>query len=283
MSSAGSGLIHVGGSYRQVGDLGSDENVLVDRGVCFSACAYAFLGGRIRELNEEGILGVHQFRTRDGDSGEGAAQVTEAILADYIDEMGANRRLLDIASATEPSRIKMIPLGLARALNLDNSDPPKAQWELKADHDGELTLVAVQPQARNDAITSLSLLREGEEVIAIIAYSIRQDFRSKQEVDEAFHGNHQLEFDVEGRVIPDGVATWAGLNKETYATRFEIPRAILNEISHAGRFRVRWEWPNVLSDLNPTTEFGTVGFRDGLSALLKNGGSTGKRDSTKSR
>jgi len=85
---------YVGGSYRQVGDLVSDEqDVLVDRGVRFSPCAYAFLGGRTNELNEEGILGVHQFRTRDGDSGEGAAQVTEAILADYIDEMGAHRRL----------------------------------------------------------------------------------------------------------------------------------------------------------------------------------------------
>ena len=71
-----------------------EQRVVVKAGICFSACVYAFLGGQTRELSNPGTLGVHQFRGAKEDSGEVVAQVTTAMLAEYLDEMGVDRKLL---------------------------------------------------------------------------------------------------------------------------------------------------------------------------------------------
>jgi hypothetical protein len=135
---------YVGGPYKEVKNVRGYTDTLVERGLCLSACAYAFMGGRTRELADGGILGVHQFQTRDGDSGEGSAQLTVAILSAYLEEMGIDRALLDLASATKPAQIEVIPPRLAQALKLDNADPPKSEWQLKAGSNGDLILTTVQ-------------------------------------------------------------------------------------------------------------------------------------------
>jgi hypothetical protein len=85
---------------------------------CYSTCVYAFAGGAVRTYDGRPPLGVHQFR--DGNS-ESSAQTALAIVAEYLDEMGIDHRLLEAASLVPPENMQTIPVGVARQWRLDNS------------------------------------------------------------------------------------------------------------------------------------------------------------------
>lgn len=69
-----------------------------DAGVCESACAYAFLGGRRRELGQSDKLGFHRFYSRSQNIDAASAQVLSGILVQYIIEMGVDARIFTLAS-----------------------------------------------------------------------------------------------------------------------------------------------------------------------------------------
>jgi hypothetical protein len=81
-------------------------------GSCYSACAYAFLGG-VKRLARAGELGFHQFYTRatvaetvgqgDLDKTMSSAQQIMALLVLYLKEMSIDPAFLFLASSTEPS------------------------------------------------------------------------------------------------------------------------------------------------------------------------------------
>lgn len=93
-----------------------DEN----DGICASACAYAFLGGKFRSIPNDISLGFHQFYrnlnsndfidTMDGyQSGSSEAQSTSALIVEYLVMLeDIDPRLLRIASNTPPEEIYWI-------------------------------------------------------------------------------------------------------------------------------------------------------------------------------
>ncbi len=68
--------------------------------VCFSACAYAFLGGEKRYLSDNALFGVHRFGSSEYGFSSDEAQQVSSDLARYIEEMGADQRLLQLAART---------------------------------------------------------------------------------------------------------------------------------------------------------------------------------------
>lgn len=88
------------------------HQLLPARGICFSSCAYAFLGGQTRLIPQGASYGVHMFWP--GDQMEGLlsrnyryadierAQRISANLAAYIQRMNGDLRLLQLAAATPP-------------------------------------------------------------------------------------------------------------------------------------------------------------------------------------
>ena len=67
--------------------------------ICYSACAYAFIGGSSRSLGG-GLLGVHRFGSNSFSVSGDIAQIVSSEVAAYIAEMGVDQRLLQIASRT---------------------------------------------------------------------------------------------------------------------------------------------------------------------------------------
>src|SRR5690606_8850785 len=70
-----------------------------ERPVCASACAYAFLGGTTRSFGPETVFGVHRFGSRDFEVKGDVAQIMSSLLAVYVDRMGVNPRILELASS----------------------------------------------------------------------------------------------------------------------------------------------------------------------------------------
>ncbi len=109
-SSGGSflGGIMLGLTLRQHG-----SPVLVPRGaVCASACAYAFLGGVVRQAPNGARIGVHRFFAVNRYTGERSISYERsvtpqalALLTRYVQAMGASPSLVGLADRVEPSDI----------------------------------------------------------------------------------------------------------------------------------------------------------------------------------
>lgn len=79
------------------------RTMIFDGAICFSACAFAFLGGTERKVGDYGQLGVHQFRWTSAKDGQSATEQTQAsggALLAYFREMGIDTQVLVIAMMT---------------------------------------------------------------------------------------------------------------------------------------------------------------------------------------
>ena len=81
-------------------------------GTCASACAYAFLGGVVRDVQEGGRIGVHRPIVVSRSSGRRVTADEQALepriaamLADYVAAMGGSPDLVALAAGTEPPAI----------------------------------------------------------------------------------------------------------------------------------------------------------------------------------
>lgn len=97
-------------------DLAQEQRTVLPDSGCFSACAYAFMGGSDRRVLKDGALGVHQFYGRSGEIDEGSSQAVVAPIGLYLDEMGISRHLLDVASVTPGSHVTRLTIDEARKL-----------------------------------------------------------------------------------------------------------------------------------------------------------------------
>ena len=109
---------------------------------CYSACAYAFLGGVNRYIDKETRLGVHQFysleavKNFDGKQFSGRdlsdQQRVYALLSDYVRAMGVDVRLVEVAATVPPNApIRFVTEAEAAAWRIDTTSPPPSRWEMK--------------------------------------------------------------------------------------------------------------------------------------------------------
>lgn len=259
----------VGGPYRKVVGGGRPYAILVHEGICFSACAYAFLGGVTREVGEKGKLGVHQFRGARGDSGEASAQVTVATLSTYVDQMGGDRRILDLAALAKPNQLQLLSRDDARHFNLDNTEPPKAAWRLEADSTGRLFLIVSQRQARRDGTLSLMIFRGASAFRAVLLYQFRQEFRSGAELEQMFSGRTTFfarTSKASYQLTP--LSEW-GQTRSGFRISLSLPEEAMAAMSSAAAFELDADWPNAMRDIKPSGAFGTVGLRNGTAAMSR--------------
>ena len=102
-------------------------------GVCYSSCAYAFLGGARRSVPGGAAFGVHmfwpgdqldRFRTRKYDYAEiERVHRLSAQIAVYLNRMGIDPMLMDLAARTPPrSAIRVLKPAELKAFNIVTDD-----------------------------------------------------------------------------------------------------------------------------------------------------------------
>ena len=109
---------------------------------CISACAYAFAGGISRHLTEGSKYGLHQFKGTEKAIGDGESQKISATIANYLDQMGVDRHLLDYAQVTASDKVAVLTLAQAKLLKVDNTgQSPYPRWRLEATPNGQLIAI----------------------------------------------------------------------------------------------------------------------------------------------
>ncbi|TQV84352.1 hypothetical protein [Aliikangiella coralliicola] len=116
-------------------------------GVCYSACAYAFLGGMTRSVSHQSSYGVHQFfiakeskKIAGSFSSIGdisSTQLVAAVILDYVISMGIDPKLVAIASKIPPNiPIRELNEKELHELQIDNSTPLASPWRLEPVENG---------------------------------------------------------------------------------------------------------------------------------------------------
>jgi hypothetical protein len=132
--------------------LNASEPGLADRapGICASACAYSFLGGIERSLDNDAKLGFHRFYQEDAlaeptaklFTGQdlGDAQKITAALALYVLKMGVDPSLVSLAASAGPNEMHWISKDDAQTLRVTYEPSSYKPWRIEAYKGGAIAI-----------------------------------------------------------------------------------------------------------------------------------------------
>lgn len=256
--------------------MGSTELVSVAKDVgCYSACAYAFMGGISRALEGDSPrLGVHQFYGGDAETAEALTQSMLAVVSQYMSGMGVSRDLLDLASLTQSEDMYLVPPDFASVTNLDNQRPAVAAWQLKALDSGELALTVDQQTPGGDRHTHFVMLN-ADDSASVLVLVVQSNLVTETEkmmgryVDGSTQGGQLCSGDTCSDLT--SLAPWEYSSKEASLTgKFRIRVTdLMGLIANPEQLRYSAEFPNRFYRQAPSADFGRQGLRSGLAALLK--------------
>ncbi len=112
---------------------GSKQRFNMISGGCYSACAFAYLGGRFRYLKAGSIYGVHRFSFRENSKVDAdIAQVTSSEIVSYIAAMGANIDLFRLSTSAAASGMKELDKKTLERLNVVNNGATTPVWTIES-------------------------------------------------------------------------------------------------------------------------------------------------------
>lgn len=132
-----------------------------EEGRCFSACAFAFLGGHWRIANARS-LGVHQHYTADALMDVGAKkfsaldlsaqQKVAGMLAEYIAQMGVDGRFLTRAASAGPNEIYLFDAVEMAEYAITWNDAEYSDWRIEPYESG---VIAVSERRNKTDVVAL--------------------------------------------------------------------------------------------------------------------------------
>lgn len=104
--------------------------------ICASACAYAFLGGVTRSYDKKSVYGLHRFGLVGDELSGDDAQVIGGILASYVQRMGVDQAVLQVASsASFQDGLFEVPVAMAEAMRVIYDASGKTSFAVEIHND----------------------------------------------------------------------------------------------------------------------------------------------------
>lgn len=242
---------------------------LVSEAACASACTFAFLGGVKRDVDDVVRFGVHQFSGADGNVGDGATQVTVVQLALYLEEMGVDRRLLDVASLVPPDEIRFLEVPVLVRLRVTNTRARGAEWSLAASENGTAYAMLRQEYEDKPAHLVAIVQRTAAGPVLQIGFRLTRMRMTPREVKTALDGA-PFELRASGRTLAriDRPA-WQLLEHNTFALRMPLTQGSVAQLLRSPSVELHAEVPKFLRDLDPSIQISTQGLARNVSAALR--------------
>ena len=252
---------------------------------CYSACSYAFMGGRVRTVENRAKFGVHQLRGSRADIGESDAQAMTAVLGRYLDEVGIDRRLLDFASLTRAENMRILSNKELVALRVDNSALDFGNWALKTDLQGEPFAQYVSKGA-NEVTWTIQIRRVQVGLLMLVAKS---DPRSRYTLTDEPGIRETLDLihwrlvedergdawsievsNASGKVSLPSKNKWRWIAREkTVISEIVIPLTAVPTLSSAKRVTLEADFPESIRDLDVSVAIGVSGLSDAVKILAR--------------
>jgi len=240
---------------------------IVEKSACYSACAYAFLGGVSREIDwNNGKYGVHQFSS-NGAIQEDSAQVLTSSLAIFLDEMGVDRGLLDIASFTKKDDMFSLSPKVAKELKVENSGEEASNWTIKANQEGNLSVCSSVKQEDNDSFTALCFFHIRKSLFADIIYLPSKKYEMTDVVNRFNSQEASVDLSLNGIEVKE-ITKWRHIENGVSKT-IAIDNNILKSFSNQKKLSFNAGFSNANKHIDPSAIFITDGLLGGIKALLK--------------
>ena len=252
---------------------GFDEpQVFVTNVVCASSCAFAMLGGvnRFFDMSEDDrVYGVHQFYSSNGSIGDSATQVTVVLLAQYLENMGISRALLDTASLVPPNEIYWLRPQQLVEYEIDNMTTINSPWALNALDDGTVVASVSQNKAGAQSRVTLSILKSQGQPTVVVSFTPSTRFSNRlEDALDAVNGN-EITLLVDGRRIAQYESVnWQVINDSVVA-RLSITDRTVDRLRRGRVLDLKVFVPGMLGQHDPTMSFSLDRIGPMLAAAMK--------------
>lgn len=120
-------------------ELGGQDLAEPVPGICYSACALAFLGGSYRYANAQSEYGVHRFYRKAGRSTNDIdiAQLLSAAIGAYIRKMDVSSDLFDLMVQTGKNDIRLLSRKELTDLKVVNNGRKVSEWSIEATEESQ--------------------------------------------------------------------------------------------------------------------------------------------------
>lgn len=241
---------------------------VVEAPVCASACTFAFLGGLKRDLSDRVRFGVHQFSGPRGNIGDGATQVTVVQIAAYIEEMGVDRQLLDLASLVPPDRIRYVEVDLLAELRVTNTREPPPEWKLGATDSGHTFALVRQTHNDKPMVTSLVIVKGQPAATLYISFRLDRPTRTPRVIQERLD-EAPLDIVVDGASLGRIERPRWRLSKGEYVTSVTLSPGGVARLVNARAVRISVDMGNAYRDIDPSIDLSTRGLAKNVRAVLR--------------
>ena len=243
------------------------------KGVCLSACAYAFLGG-VHRFAEAGEYGVHQFYTRQllkNPEGKvfspvdfSVQQTITGLLLSYVIEMGASPELVVEANKTLPTRIHLLSAKELKSFKVSYDPDRYGEWKLAAYRKGLVAYSRTESQ-----LTQMTLFcRAPGHTELMVNYTLSPD--AQNQFRKTFAQLHDFSL-LNQRIQQSKIR----LTTSTSSLSLHIPltnsalNALRNDKDPNGAFSVGFDEPHVFQGVVYET-INPIGLADSVRLTQRN-------------
>lgn len=109
----------------------NDSNV--SSGICFSACTFAYLGGKFRYFSDSSIFGVHRFYSSEpSPDAEATAQIASADIISYLREIGIESSFFVEMTKASSDSLRALPHAKLTEMGIVNNGIGATTWSIQA-------------------------------------------------------------------------------------------------------------------------------------------------------
>jgi hypothetical protein len=250
-------------------------------GHCFSACAYAFMGGAARHLEPGALLGVHRFYAPPGHTenvNSDDSQKLVALLTNYTETMGISPAIMALVASAGSDSLSQISPEQAVALNLDNTRPPLMPWALLPNEADGIDLVANQQAQAADHLAKIVIGQRANRGMLVIRYQEPYG-RSEAEVLASLKATSfaglcrsaptSPKLDTKRCIYATPAVAWKALGNRQYGAGFEVSMTQLSTLAQGEQGDVLLLAVGSLTASAPAffLRLSTQGFATGLRAI----------------
>ena len=234
---------------------------------CLSSCAYAFMGGNIRYLPAGAKYGLHQFRGTENELGASTTQKLSAIIANYADVMGVDRRVIDIAQLTAADRVSILTPSQAKLYKIDNvGQSTYPRWRIEASANGQLLALNAGVIAGTNLVVTLAFTPVQQTIVFVVFYRTTdaQAFSTPTPHELQLTPANSNASALNIKLTPLG--EWQ-FKTSGYQASFQIPPAALEALSQAPQDSTLLLTANFTTPPAPLAKGSTVQMRMGVAGL----------------
>ena len=234
---------------------------------CLSSCAYAFMGGNIRYLPAGAKYGLHQFRGTENELGASTTQKLSAIIANYADVMGVDRRVIDIAQLTAADRVSILTPSQAKLYKIDNvGQSTYPRWRIEASANGQLLALNAGVIAGTNLVVTLAFTPVQQTIVFVVFYRTTdaQAFSTPTPHELQLTSSNANASALNIKLTPLG--EWQ-FKTSGYQASFQIPPAALEALSQAPQDSTLLLTANFTTPPAPLAKGSAVQIRMGIAGL----------------